>query len=121
MAKSKLMLRTVSRKTTHRSNSSTTAGTLLPSIGGVAKGVGGILSLAEEKIPKREDELCANDKLAKLKNDWFRLLERPGTPKPAESLRDAEGETTAGESGCEEGVDGGGGCLAKFAGYDGVG
>src|SRR5271154_5241103 len=116
MANNKLILRRVSRINPHRSNSSTTFGILLPSTGGVGNGVGGAESLAAEKIPSKEDELCANDKLANDKNDWFRLLDRLGTPKPVESFREGVRTAVGDESPGVEGVVGGGGGLAKFDG-----
>jgi hypothetical protein len=122
MANNKLILRRVSRTNPHRSNSSTTFGTLLASIGGVGNGVGGTESLAAEKIPNKVDELCAKDKLARDKNDWFRLLDRFETPKPVESFLEGV-RTVVGEEEESVGVEGvvvvvavvvGG--LAKFEG-----
>jgi hypothetical protein len=121
MANSKLILLRESRINPHRSSSSTAAGTLLISIGGVGNGVGGTLSLAAENIPNKEDELCARDKLANDKKDWLRFVERLGTPRPVESFREGvdmavvEEASMGGEDGMV-GVEGGCFDVAKLDG-----
>jgi hypothetical protein len=73
-----VVLRRVSRINAHLSISSTTGLSRRDSIGGVATGVGGTLSIAEENIPSKDDEEFARFKLANDKNEVFRLLPRPG-------------------------------------------
>ena len=73
-----VVLRRVSRINAHLSISSATGLSRRDSIGGVATGVGGTLSNAEENIPSKDDEEFARFKLANDKNEVFRLLPRPG-------------------------------------------
>jgi hypothetical protein len=90
-----VVLRRVSRINGHVSISSTTVLSRRDSIGGVATGVGGTLSNAEENIPNKDDEEFARFKLANDKNDVFRLLPRPGKLRWELFLRDGgfEGES----------------------------
>jgi hypothetical protein len=68
----------MSRINAHLSISSIMGLSHRDSIGGVATGVGGTLSNAEENIPNNDDEEFARFKLANDRNDVFRLLPRPG-------------------------------------------
>lgn len=76
-----LILRSVSRIKAHVSISSITGLSRRDSIGGVATGVGGTLSNAEENIPSKDEDEFARFKLANDKNDVLRLLPRPGKLK----------------------------------------
>jgi pantothenate kinase len=76
-----LALRSVSRIKAHVSISSITGLSRRDSIGGVATGVGGTLSNAEENIPSKDEDEFARFKLANDRNDVFRVLPRPGKLK----------------------------------------
>ena len=48
----------------------------------MATGVGGTLSIAALNMPNNELDELAKFKLARDKNELFRLFPRPGTPRP---------------------------------------